>query len=173
MKKAAILFLFSGLALTSFQCGVSAEKGDSAGELTETKSSEPNNLTVSNEQTHSPTDEEASGIIFFEGTWNEALTKAKNENKLIFLDAYASWCGPCKKMAANVFTDLAVGKLYNEKFINVKMDMEKGEGIQLSQQLDVRSYPSFYFIDGSGKVQKMAIGYHPSADFIKLGNSVN
>ena len=47
---------------------------------------------------------------------------------MIFLDAYASWCGPCKMLQKNVFTKKAVGDFYNSKFINVKMDMEKGEG---------------------------------------------
>lgn len=173
MKKTAILFLFSAFALTSLRCSVSAEQGEQLSQVNETNDSESHVQVISEEESNPPSNDEASGIIFFEGTWKEALAKAKAENKLIFLDAYASWCGPCKKMAANVFTDHAVGKVYNEKFINVKMDMEKGEGVQLSQQLDVRSYPSFYFIDGSGAVKKVAIGYHPASEFIQLGNAVN
>ena len=69
-----------------------------------------------------------SSITFFDGSWSEALTKARTESKLIFVDAYTSWCGPCKLMSNKVFTDKKVGKFYNDNFINVKLDVEKGEG---------------------------------------------
>jgi thiol-disulfide isomerase/thioredoxin len=47
----------------------------------------------------------AQGIEFFHGPWSEALAKAKTEDRLIFVDAFASWCGPCKRMAAETFTN--------------------------------------------------------------------
>jgi uncharacterized protein YyaL (SSP411 family) len=59
--------------------------------------------------------------------------KAKKENKLIFVDAYASWCGPCKLMVKNIFPLKTVGDYYNSHFINAKIDMEKGEGIELAK----------------------------------------
>ena len=64
------------------------------------------------------------GIDFHHGTWKEALAEAQKQDKLVFIDAYAKWCGPCKKMAKNVFTLSEVGDFYNENFINVKLDME-------------------------------------------------
>ena len=69
---------------------------------------------------------ESRGIDFFPGSWNEALELAKKEDKLIFLDAYASWCGPCKSMQKKVFPTDKVGEYFNARFINVKIDMEKG-----------------------------------------------
>ena len=45
------------------------------------------------------------GIKFFQGSWSDALKKSDKSDKLIFLDAYAAWCGPCKMMAKNTFTD--------------------------------------------------------------------
>lgn len=109
-----------------------------------------------------------TGIRFEKSEWNEILAKARRENKLIFMDAYASWCGPCKKMDKDVFSDARVGEVYNSQFINVKMDMEKGEGPALAERYGVRAYPTFLFIDGEGVVMHRAVGYQPSNQFIEL-----
>ena len=77
----------------------------------------------------------AQGIQFSEGSWAEIKAKAKAEKKYIFVDAYAVWCGPCKWMAKEVFTDAKVGETYNKQFVSYKFDMEKGEG------LDFAPYP--------------------------------
>ena len=112
-----------------------------------------------------------SGIVFFEGEWKEILTKAKAEDKLIFLDAYTDWCGPCKKMNKEVFSDQKVGDFYNEQFINVKMNMEKGEGQRLAIKYNVDKYPSLLFIDSNGKSVHQVVGYHPVPKFLNLGKT--
>ena len=109
------------------------------------------------------------GLVFFKGTWQETLEKAEKEDKLIFLDAYASWCGPCKAMQQNVFPIQKVGEFYNANFINVKIDMEKGEGPALSAKYGVRAYPSLFFIDSDGQVVKSALGYQNVNKLLKLG----
>ncbi|MBC7893416.1 MAG: thioredoxin family protein [Sphingobacteriaceae bacterium] len=98
------------------------------------------------------------GIKFFEGRWKEALAKAKAENKLIFLDAYAAWCGPCKLMQARTFPDKRVGEYFNQKFISVKIDMEKGEGPALTEMYPIQAYPTLFFMNANGKVIKQEIG---------------
>jgi len=113
--------------------------------------------------------DEGKGIQFFQGTWDEALELAKKEDKLIFLDAYASWCGPCKRMASQTFVSTEAGNFYNENFINVKMDMEKGEGPTIAQKYNVRSYPSLFFINGSGSVQYQAEGFRDPSSLVNLG----
>ena len=70
----------------------------------------------------------AQGIEFEHGTLEEALVKAKKENKIIFMDCYTTWCGPCKYLAKNVFTQKEVGYFFNKNFVNVKMDMESEAG---------------------------------------------
>lgn len=112
-----------------------------------------------------------SGIQFTQGTWKELLAKAEKENKLIFMDAYAEWCGPCKMMARDVFTQEEVGKYFNSKFINVKMDMEKGEGIGLSSDFGIMAYPTLLFIDKTGEVVHRAVGYQTSDLLLELGEA--
>lgn len=112
---------------------------------------------------------EAAGIQFEEGSWNEVLAKAKKENKPIFVDAYAVWCGPCKYMSYNVFPDAAVGEFYNKNFINYKFDMERGEGPKFASDYQVRAYPTFLFIDGDGKVQYRTLGGKQIDAFIQIG----
>lgn len=100
----------------------------------------------------------AQGIEFTKGTWKEALEQAKRENKLIFMDCYTSWCGPCKMLAKDVFTDPEVAALFNEKFVNVKMDMEKGEGKTLKDTYKVSAYPTLNFINGDGEIVHCVVG---------------
>lgn len=112
------------------------------------------------------------GIQFNSSAWADVLKKAKAENRLIFLDAYASWCGPCKMLQKNVFTQKEVGDYFNKRFINVKMDMERGEGPMLSQRYPLEAYPTLFFINGNGKVVKKVIGYQTPEALLSLGKSV-
>ncbi|MBK7311923.1 MAG: thioredoxin family protein [Sphingobacteriaceae bacterium] len=109
------------------------------------------------------------GILFFTGTWQQALDKAKNENKVIFLDAFASWCGPCKMMKHKTFTDKGVADFYNKNFVNVAIDMEKGEGPALAEKYGVDSYPSLIYIKADGKAMGKVVGYHKAKDFLEIG----
>ncbi|MBK8701994.1 MAG: thioredoxin family protein [Saprospiraceae bacterium] len=101
---------------------------------------------------------EAQGINFFQGTWAEALEKAKTEEKVLFVDAFAQWCGPCKAMAKNVFTRDDVGKFFNDNFINLKLDMETPDGRTFGDKYAVSAYPTLFFIDEKGKVIKKVVG---------------
>ncbi len=106
------------------------------------------------------------GIEFEHSKWSLVLEKAKKEQKFIFIDCYTSWCGPCKWMAANVFTDDTVGQFYNTNFINFKQDMEKGEGVELSRQFQITAYPTFIYFDSTGKPVKREMGGMPGNLFI-------
>jgi thiol-disulfide isomerase/thioredoxin len=116
------------------------------------------------------TNAQNSSIQFEQGTWDEILAKAKKENKPIFLDAYASWCGPCKWMAANVFTQNEVAEFYNTKFINAKIDMEKGEGIKLAKKYQVQAYPTLLILNPDGEVLHRICGALQAEQFILWGN---
>lgn len=110
-------------------------------------------------------------ITFETGTWKEVLAKAKKENKLIMMDAFTSWCGPCKWMAKNVFTNDTVADFYNANFVNAKFDMEKGEGIELAKHYGVQAYPTFLFVNGDGQLIHRICGSEMPQDFIKSGKT--
>ncbi|MBT8234297.1 MAG: DUF255 domain-containing protein [Saprospiraceae bacterium] len=98
-------------------------------------------------------------ISFIENaTLSYLIEKAKTENKLIFLDFYADWCGPCKVMDREVFQKKSVGDFFNEHFINFKVDAEKGGGPTLASLYEVTGYPTVVFIDPNGVVLNRQAG---------------
>lgn len=114
-----------------------------------------------------------TGIVFEKDTVLEnVLARAKAENKLVFIDCYAVWCGPCKFMDANIFPDEAVGKYHNTHFINLKYDMEQPYGIKVKQKYEVKGYPSYLYLNGDGEVVHRGIGSTPdAASFLELSKS--
>jgi thiol-disulfide isomerase/thioredoxin len=133
---------------------------------------------VANAQTPSETAKSAqnqvqTGIDFQHSTWSEIMAKAKAENKLVFLDAYTTWCGPCKWMTANVFPNDTIGQFFNKNFVNAKMDMEKGEGVRLAQQYRVQAYPTYLFINGEGEVVHQAAGAMGVKKFLAIAEDAN
>lgn len=120
----------------------------------------------------SPVMAQTDGIQFFNGTWSEAVTKAKAENKLIFIDFYTQWCGPCFNMAENVFVLPSVGDFYNNSFINMKIDAETADGSPLAKKYGVKSYPSYLYVDPKTEDAVHKSGSRQSPEqFITTGKS--
>jgi len=115
---------------------------------------------------------QAQGIEFFHGTWEEGLAKSKAEGKIIFVDAFAKWCGPCKNMAANTFTNPAVGDFFNHNFICMKIDMEEEMGLKLRDKYPVSAFPTLFFIDEDGEVVQKTVGAKGPTDLMALGQTV-
>jgi thioredoxin-related protein len=110
----------------------------------------------------------AQGIEFFHGTFEEAKTKAKLENKPLFIDVYTSWCGPCKMMAKKVFTQKEVGTYFNQNFICYKLqaDDKEGKNRKIAYSYHVVAYPTLLWIDGKGELLHVAVGYQESDELI-------
>jgi len=110
----------------------------------------------------------AQGIQFETGNWNQILEKAKQEKKLVYVDIYAEWCGPCKMMAKNIFPTKEAGDKYNELFVNYKIDAEKGEGIDLAKKYAVTAYPTNLYVDPTNeKVVYKAVGATDLGGFLQ------
>lgn len=111
----------------------------------------------------------AQDINFEHISFEEALVKAKEQNKLIFIDFYTVWCGPCKLMSNNIFTAPSVADLFNKEFVNLKIDAEKEGGVQLAKKYGVSAYPTLIFIDANGALMYKNVGALDVPKTIKMG----
>lgn len=109
------------------------------------------------------------GIQFIEENWAKAMQEAKKQKKLIFLDAYTSWCGPCKMLKRNTFPNKAVGELFNKNFINIAIDMEKGDGPAIAEKFQVTAYPTLIITDAEGNIVTYTKGYVNPDQLIEFG----
>ncbi|GAB3518754.1 thioredoxin family protein [Emticicia fontis] len=109
---------------------------------------------------------DTKGIRFTEGTWEQILSEAKAQQKLIFVDIYTTWCGPCKAMENNVFTNAEVADKFNTSFINYKIDAEKGEGITLKKKYTITGFPTYLFVNHEGELVYKTIGSMPAYKFM-------
>lgn len=112
-----------------------------------------------------------AAIDFKAITFSEAKILAKKEKKLIFIDAYATWCGPCKWMAANVFTDEAVSDYFNKNFISLKIDMEAPEGDEVGKLFPITAYPTLLAIDADGNLVRKKVGALDAVEFKQWGET--
>lgn len=110
-------------------------------------------------------------IKFATGSWNEILVQAKAENKPIFVDFYTEWCGPCKMMSKQVFTDKEVAKYYNTNFISVKINAETQEA-ELVGKSGITAYPSLFYFNADGQVINKQVGALNAKQFVKFGEGV-
>lgn len=121
------------------------------------------------------------GIQFEQNlSWDEIKKKAKAESKYIFVDCYATWCGPCKAMDRNVYPNESVGNVLNDKFVSVKIQMDStgkdneqvrkrySEAQLMMRQYKVGVFPTFLFFSPDGKLVHKTGGYHDTTSFIEL-----
>ena len=111
---------------------------------------------------------QGQGIPFYGGPWADALTKAREEDKLVFVDMYTAWCVPCKEMERTVFVDAGVGALFGESFVSVRLDAEKGEGVALQETYRVEAFPTFLFVSPDGRLIHKAVGKKDAKTFIGI-----
>ncbi len=89
----------------------------------------------------------AQGVNFETGNWKSVLAKAKVQNRMVYVDVYTTWCGPCKVLERTVFPQKEAGDKYNSLFVNYRIDAEKGEGIALKAKYRVTGFPTHLFIN--------------------------
>lgn len=127
------------------------------------------------------------GMKFEHGlSWKDIQAKAKSENKYIFMDAFTTWCGPCRYMAANIFPMEKVGNYFNNKFINVKVQLDTtkddndevkswyADGHNIMMKCNVRAFPTYLFFSPEGNLVHRAVGSSDADRFIaKAADAIN
>ena len=114
----------------------------------------------------------AEGIEFFKGDWKAARESARKQNKLLFVDFYATWCGPCIEMSRSVFPDAALGQFVNEHFVSVKINAEEDEQ-DLVSAVNLEAYPTLVFFTAGGDVITRHVGYLEIDQLRQLAEDVN
>ncbi len=112
----------------------------------------------------------AGELIHFKDTttsWANVMTIASKEKKLIFVDAYTDWCSWCKVMDKETFSDSAVARYMNEKFVPVKYEMETGFGAAMSAKYRVNGFPTFLIFTPDGKLVNRILGFLKSKEFLE------
>ena len=85
-------------------------------------------------------------------TMEQMLAQAKSLKKILFVDVYTTWCGPCKWMDANTFQDTRVSEKFNKTFLNYKVDGDSFEGVNVGIICREDSFPTYLFIAPDSKV---------------------
>lgn len=115
-----------------------------------------------------PKTEEAT-INFITGDLKDVLEKASRENKPVFIEVYASWCGSCKWMEKNIYNNEKVAGFYNTGFINYKVNIDEGDGPYISVRYRIKKVPSYLYLSPKGKVLLKDEGAKHEMEFVENG----
>lgn len=122
------------------------------------------------EPTEPPGVREDGSIVYavewFEGTVEEALSKAQAERKAVFVDVGAYWCPPCHELDEKVFTQPEFSAWIADKMIAVHIDAEKGEGPELVERYRVQAYPTMLVLEPSGVEKGRVVDFVEAAPLI-------
>lgn len=105
--------------------------------------------------------------------WKELISKSEKTGTPLFLDIYATWCGPCKYLDKEVYTDSALAEVYNELFLNARIDGESKFGRQLVERYSLRAYPTMYFIGSDEKVISSIVGVREAGPLAETGKVIS
>ena len=113
-----------------------------------------------------------SGLVaspFSDLSFEAASKEAARANKIVLVDFYTTWCGPCKMLDKTTWTDAAVIKLLEQKTVALRIDAEKEAA--LSKRYKIEAYPSVLLIKPDGTEIDRLVGYKEPKAFIEDFNA--
>ena len=115
-------------------------------------------------------EETEAGTAFHALTLDQALEKAKTDGKVVMVDFYTVWCGPCKLLDQKTWTDDKVKEWLREKTVAVKFDAEKEE--VLAEKYRIESYPTLLFVNPDGSELGRISSFVKPNDFLKRADQI-
>ena len=109
----------------------------------------------------------ASGAMWQDGSLSDATARAARDNKLVFVDVYATWCGPCQDMDTDVYPRAEVNRLLTSDFVALRRDGERGEGLSIAQRYHVLGFPTMLVLDGNGAEIDRVTGGMSANDLVR------
>lgn len=99
-------------------------------------------------------------------SYEQALSEAQRGGKLVLTYLYTDWCGYCKKMEAETFTDQTVIDEMSGNYVWLKLNAETDEaGRQLQERFNITGYPGLLLLDGEGQEMGRISGFVPPGAF--------
>ena len=111
--------------------------------------------------------------------FNDALAKAKSEDKPIFVEFYTDWCPYCKKFQRETIRNQKVAAMLAENFAYVRLNAEDSKNrikyngrsmshVELTSSFGINAYPSLVFLDSGGQPITMLTGFVPASQFVPV-----
>ncbi len=105
-------------------------------------------------------------VNFYKGSYDDFLREAKKQKKPIVLDFWASWCGPCKKMDNETFSNTNFASYMNANFMVFKVDIDSFDGMAIADRFAIDAYPTLVLLDAKSKYIGRFRGFFPP-DYLK------
>ena len=106
-------------------------------------------------------------IAFLKGTYADAIARAKAEHKPVMIDFVTDWCRWCDTLDVRTYADPDVADYVNARVVPIKIDAEKGEGIEIAKRYGVTAYPTILFVTAEGTEIDRLLGFLPPGPFLK------
>ena len=106
-----------------------------------------------------------SEVHFKDLAFKDALKEASKGHKIVMVDLYTDWCGWCKRLDRDTYSDDTVGKYADENFVSLKINAEQGEGKDLAKSYQVSGYPTILFFNEKGEEIHRLVGYQSAVKF--------
>jgi len=125
----------------------------------------------------------AEAIFDNHDSWDQVRNRARSENKYIFVDVFATWCGPCKAMDQQVYPNDTIAALLKAHFISVKLQMDStgkdndyvrswyADARRIAEKYQPAGYPSFLFFSPGGELVMQELGYKSVPAFIAMSQA--
>ncbi|MGH9949227.1 MAG: thioredoxin family protein [Pyrinomonadaceae bacterium] len=95
---------------------------------------------------------ERTGLV--STSFNDALVRAKSEDKLVLVDVSAIWCSTCRTLDNEVFSKPEVRRAINDRYIFSRIEYESDEGQQFLERYSASGFPTLWLINGEGIIVK-------------------